>query len=144
MRPSYNVKITSDICDLLLSDMKKPEQGAVLGVSDNGIVDAYYFDRSGSDSSTRNCYTPDIDILNSVITSWANNGIRFCGIAHSHPLNQPDLSAGDIRYASELCRRNDLNEVLMPIVIPFSKIEWYIVDSDGMVTKTQAKIIREE
>ena len=48
-----------------------------------------------------------------------------------------------MRYIGELCLRNYLDKVLMPI-IPFNRVEWYLDDRSGLSAEIHTKTVREE
>ena len=73
-----------------------PETGGIIGTQ-NDVVCAYYFDRTGSCDS--NTYKPDTVTVNSVISDWTQRSIQFAGIVHSHLEDRCELSCADIKYA---------------------------------------------
>ncbi|MGX8698828.1 MAG: hypothetical protein ACSW8F_02725 [bacterium] len=93
-----------------------PEQGGILGEKD-GMVCAYIHDAS---SMVLECavYRPDRDYLNRCIQNWSKEGIAFCGLVHSHPPTQPELSSADIAYIEALYRLNpQMKRLYFPLVL---------------------------
>ena len=95
-----------------------PEQGGILGIKD-GIVCEYFHDGSRGNTH-RAVYEPDTELLNRVIGNWADNGICFAGIVHSHIAGQETLSADDSEYINVIFNAmpEDITELYFPIIIP--------------------------
>ena len=96
------------------------ETGGMLGTTDGGrTIDHFYFDRSASVSGVT--YSPDTDTLNDVIAKWNEQGIKFCGFIHSHPLGSKAPSLGDYIYAKRIlsCMELPNDTMMMPIVQVF-------------------------
>lgn len=96
-----------------------PETGGIIGTQ-NDVVCAYYFDRTGSCDS--NTYKPDTVTVNSVISDWTQRSIQFAGIVHSHLEDRCELSCADIKYAQLIMTANDMNVILFPLVVIGSKV----------------------
>lgn len=91
------------------------ESGGIIGSTDN-VITAFYFD---SDNHNRDCYIPDTAKLNKTIRKWAENGVRFAGLAHSHANDCRILSDADKKYAVELFRAANY-PVYFPIVTVYN------------------------
>ncbi len=108
------------------------ESGGIIGSKD-GIICAFCFDDG---NYNYDCYIPSVEKLNAKIAEWADNGIRFAGIVHSHHNDCRFVSALDTSYALEvqksagnitlyfpiitICRQN---VVLTPYVLKNGKLE---------------------
>lgn len=94
-----------------------PEVGGIIGEND-GIVKKHYLDIGAS--SDRACsYTPNVSLLNTIISEWDTAGIRFMGIYHTHFFNVQTLSDGDMRYMSKILfsMPEDIDSLYFPLVI---------------------------
>ena len=69
-----------------------PETGGVLGIKD-GVVCEFYFDESAIPQAHEYC--PNTGAINAQLEEWAQRGIAFAGIIHSHPNGCALLSKGD-------------------------------------------------
>lgn len=79
---------------------QEPEQGGALGMDKNGVVTHFYHDE---DASVSGCtYTPSNKEITQVIQRWEQDGIRFCGMIHSHPGTAGVPSPGDMEYAERI------------------------------------------
>lgn len=110
-----------------------PEAGGILGSSD-GCICAFVYD-PGTPDMSRNCYTPDVDFLNRIIEQWQDQGIAFCGIVHSHPPGQQNLSEADLEYIQTIlnCIPKQIHALYFPIVIPGEGIFPYLAKRNGAV-----------
>ena len=73
-----------------------PEIGGIIG-GENNVVKAHHMDMGIS--SVKACsYTPNVSLLNGIISEWSTEGIQFMGIYHTHFFEVRTLSEGDIRY----------------------------------------------
>lgn len=117
-----------------------PETGGIIGTQ-NDVVCAYYFDRTGSCDS--NTYKPDTDNVNRVISEWEKQDIQFVGVVHSHEEKQPALSYADIVYAQAIMKANDMERILFPLVVIGNKAKFimYMVDRCGDVTAEEITLI---
>lgn len=88
------------------------ESGGIIG-SREGIVCAFYFDEGDYHAD---CYIPSVIKLNAKIAEWAERGIRFCGVIHSHHNDCRYISETDKEYA--LAVRKSVGNILLyfPIV----------------------------
>ena len=102
-----------------------PETGGILGTC-SGVIDYFCFD-AGIPDYDRAVYTPNINALNYRILRWSKKGIRFCGMFHSHPKNQPGLSSHDVHYIEQIMRKlyPALSSLYFPIVLPNEKMLSY-------------------
>ena len=126
------MRIYAEIYKYLLSCYSEvpPEQGGILGMK-NGVVCAYLHD---SATKITDCavYQPNIHFLNAQIQTWAENGVAFCGIVHSHPQGQTALSSDDAAYISELYKKNPLlKTTYYPLVLNKSKLAAYRATIDN-------------
>lgn len=118
-----NMMILSEIYEKMVQSCSvPPETGGIIGEK-NGIVCSCFFDNCLPQNS-RAVYIPNVGLLNKVINEWSKSNIQFCGIFHSHPVNQPNLSADDLKYINIIFDRMPgfVNYLFFPIVIPKVKL----------------------
>lgn len=96
------------------------EAGGILGERD-GVVCCFEFDE-GEVHDDCAVYVPNVYRLNKVIARWHKEGVQFCGIVHSHPAGQNDLSRADVNYIREIM-------IAMPKTI--GKLYFPVVPVDG-------------
>lgn len=97
----------------------------------DGIVCAYEHD-SSAQSKEQAVYVPNVLFLNSCIAKWADAGIEFCGIVHSHPAGQETLSSGDMDYINALYEANlELKKTFFPLIINGRDMIVYEVKGNG-------------
>ncbi len=119
-----------------------PENGGILGSVD-GLICEYFHDCS---SAITECavYTPDITLLNEIISIWAEKGILFSGMVHSHPTGQLTLSQADKEYISAVFNviPESVQELYFPLVIPEKKklISYKAKRSNGIILICKDKI----
>ena len=103
-----------------------PESGCILGARED-VVCAFGYDR-GFPPPDRAVYVPSIEALNQIIHQWAAEGIRFYGLAHSHPLGQRSLSGSDIAYIHTIMRAMPayIDKLYFPLVFPGEEILSFI------------------
>ena len=120
-----------------------PEAGGILG-SRNGCICVFVYD-PGTPDISRNCYTPDVDFLNSIIEQWQEEGITFCGIVHSHPPGQQNLSEADLSYIQTIldCMPVRIQELYFPITIPGEGIFPYLARRKGSITSDVLAVRKE-
>lgn len=120
-----------------------PEAGGILG-QQNGCICAFAYD-PGTPDLTRNCYTPNVDFLNRIIAQWLEQGITFCGIIHSHPPGQRQLSEADLSYIRAIrdCMPEQISELYFPIIIPGEGIFPYLSGCGGTITEDTIHIKKE-
>lgn len=120
-----------------------PEQGGILGMK-NGVISAFVLDNSEQKTESAE-YSPNTQFLNRQIEKWADEGIEFCGILHSHPSGQTTLSGSDMEYIKELYHVNPwLEKTYFPLIIDGCDMIIYAVEkSNGKieVKRTQPEII---
>ena len=153
----YNVCIPTDITGAIMTIDQHtyntlcntfapvpPEAGGILG-SRNGCICAFVYD-PGTPDISRNCYTPDVDFLNSVIEQWQEEGITFCGIVHSHPAGHRKLSNVDLAYIQTImnCMPESVQELFFPIVIPGEGIFPYLARRGSAVASDKITITKEK
>ena len=99
-----------------------PESGCILG-SREDVVCSFEYDR-GLPRLDMAVYTPNVEVLDRVIQRWSTEGIRFHGLAHSHPCGQESLSSGDIAYIHTIMRAMPagIERLYFPLVFPGEKI----------------------
>ncbi len=88
------------------------ESGGIIGSKD-GVICAFCFD---DDNYHFDCYIPNVKKLNDKIAEWANNGIRFAGIVHSHHNDCRLVSDADKCYAVEVQKSVGNLTLYFPIV----------------------------
>ena len=108
-----------------------PENGGIIGLI-NGEVCVFCLDKAAA-ITDRNRYIPNAAFLSDEATKWAENGIRFAGVVHSHPQNQKELSSQDRRYICEIVKalQCDSEPLFFPIVFPGEKMLSYAARYDG-------------
>lgn len=117
------MKIKHEIYEQLINMPEvPPELGGILGCVD-GIICDVFFDSQYSTMSSA-IYKPNIVTLNKKIIEWQEVEIDFCGIFHSHPLKQTELSQCDIFYIRNIMNVMPLSIDILyfPIVIPRNNI----------------------
>ena len=102
-----------------------PEVGGILGASTD-VIDLVAFD-VGSREMNSVTYEPNVDILNKQLNAWTQDGITFCGLFHTHPMEQNTLSQDDIEYIEKIMFSLDsiVSSLYFPIVIPNSHLISY-------------------
>ena len=110
-KETYNAIV--ELCPLV-----PPESGGILG-GHEGIVDTYGFDKIDSNCLS-NSYRPNVLFLNDVIHHWADIGIEFCGIFHSHSPSETSLSLPDRGYICRIMENipNSIKRMNFPLVFP--------------------------
>lgn len=77
------------------------EKGFLLG-SDSSLNNINYcFDLPAANAGLH-FYEPNSIIADETIRKWANQGVCFCGMIHSHVVDKQDLSVNDVEYAKVL------------------------------------------
>ena len=114
------MKITSnillEICEELC--VVPPEKGGIIG-SKGGVVCTYSLD-DGEVQTGSYAYAPNVEKLNGMIVQWAEKGIRFAGLFHSHPYPQTELSVADMEYITKImgAMPDSISELHFPVVVP--------------------------
>ncbi len=93
---------------------------------EQGIITTFFQDPSPSPLN-RGAYIPNVTLLNQKIREWAALDITFCGLYHSHPPNQPDLSPADLVYIEKLFSvlPSTVTTLLFPLVLPGQKLHFH-------------------
>ena len=111
-----------------------PETGGIIG-GRNGVVTEYIQDRS-SHRMDVGIYIPNVVFLNRCIRDWMDKGIIFMGLVHSHPLDQPELSSGDMIYISEVIKNAGEQVLYFPIVLPkYTVVPYAVSVCDGEIKR---------
>lgn len=106
---AISVNYTKEVYEAIRHSIgaRPAESGGMLGTSDGGkTIDHFYFDNTAV--MTANTYSPDIATLNRIINQWDEQGVRFCGIIHSHPLGSRKPSHEDVEYAQRILENMEL------------------------------------
>lgn len=106
------------------------ESGGIMGADKEGTIVSFYYDSGGSIRATQACYRPDSKTLEAVCSKiWAPQGIRFCGIAHSHAESSL-LSFKDLLFARRLLEENPGLSILYLPLFCASKLTFYAFERD--------------
>ena len=94
-----------------------PEIGGIIG-GNNNVVKAHYMDM-GVFSVKACSYTPNVSLLNGIISEWSVEGIQFMGIYHTHFFEVRTLSEGDIRYIRNILlgMPDEIDMLYFPLVV---------------------------
>lgn len=108
-----------------------PEEGCVLG-EQNGVICAAKLD-PGVLQMRKAVYIPDTRMINAVISSWAELGIHFAGIAHSHPNGQNTLSGDDVVYIHSIMQAmpDHVEKLYFPLVFSGDKMISFVAKKNG-------------
>lgn len=88
---------------LLTIGSKEAEHGGALGMdNETACLTRFFYDENGSRSSV--AYSPDAEAMTEAANHWANEGVTFCGIVHSHPGYISSPSEGDRQYAETILK----------------------------------------
>ncbi len=116
------------------------EKGFLLGSSTDLIYIDHCFDLPAADAGLH-FYEPDPVLADKAIQRWANQGVCFCGMIHSHVVDKQELSENDIEYAKVLFSAYHLPLLWFGIGIVHSEkvdFRFYSVsETDGQVSITQ-------
>lgn len=77
------------------------ESGGILGGPTDTYISNYVFDCVGNSDT----YVPSVVLLNRALEDWADSGVCFAGIVHSHK-DRSKLSYIDISYARKVLSVN--------------------------------------
>ena len=77
------------------------EKGFLLGSSKDLSYIDHCFDLPATDAGLH-FYEPDPVLADKQIQHWADQGVCFCGMIHSHVVDKQELSENDIEYAKVL------------------------------------------
>lgn len=138
------MRIKSEIFNSIILDFPNIpiEAGGILGGT-SGAITKYILD-SGKGEYGK--YTPNTKMINKIIFDWAEKGIEFYGICHSHYPTGEKLSSADIEYIKRIMiALSDLYDYLyFPIVIPQKKIIPYkaeIANNNILISKDKLFLI---
>ena len=108
-----------------------PETGGILGRIGDTVC-AFAFD-PGYPCRDRAVYTPRTERLNRIIGEWAEAGIEFCGILHTHPKGQETLSSGDLAYIRRIldAMPPGIGWLWFPLVLPEQKLAGFRAEGRG-------------
>ncbi len=116
-KTELHIQILSEVHKQIISCFKNApiESGGILGIK-NGVICSFAMDLLGERSCSE--YHPDVKSLNKIISEWAECGISFYGIIHSHPNGQYHLSDSDKEYFDRIYRSvRNVNNICCPIVV---------------------------
>ena len=125
------MKITESVYKELISlKSVPPETGGIIGAKED-IIDTVFWDNSNCDG----VYVPNIEIINKVIAQWANDGISFCGMFHTHAPQWPNLSKEDENYIREIMSAmpESIERLYFPLVFPKERIKAYAALKKGQL-----------
>ena len=119
------IKMSTVIIDsIVLKSMREvlckypAECGGVIACNPDGIIVDFYFDH---EAGTGNMfYSPSVSAINEVVNNkWHSGGLRFAGVAHSHPEKSKLYpSNSDLRAAERILLNNEgLEEILLLIAM---------------------------
>jgi len=77
------------------------EKGFLLGSSNKLTYVDHCYDLPAIDAGLH-FYEPDPVLADQAIRGWADQGVCFCGMIHSHVVDKHELSENDIEYAKVL------------------------------------------
>lgn len=128
------MKILEETFNLVLSHVPKvpPETGGALG-GRNQIISHCAFDNGSEGSNGYDIYAPNTQLINQTIRQWAEAGIEFYGIFHSHFPDGIMLSNRDKQYITRimLAMLPQINHLYFPIVLPQKSMIVYRADKQG-------------
>lgn len=88
-----NISTAFCMCDV--------EKGFLLGSSNELTYVDHCFDLPAMEAGLH-FYEPDPVLADQAIRRWADQGVCFCGMIHSHVVDKQDLSVNDVEYAKVL------------------------------------------
>lgn len=108
-----------------------PETGGILGSREEGI-DRMVIDTNQT-SGYNGIYILDISFLNHCIGKWADEGIRFMGMFHTHAPNWPDLSMEDRKYIQQIMKAmpDSIDRLYFPLIFPSNNIKVFLAVRSG-------------
>lgn len=113
------MKITKEVYQEIQKCIKitPPESGGILG-SNKNVVITFIYDK-GINNEKMCSYSPNVNLLNSVITEWKEKGVLFAGIFHAHYFGVKTLSCGDINYIEKIMMNmpSCIKELYFPLVV---------------------------
>lgn len=130
------MKLTKKIYEQIIScPQVPPETGGILGISGGEIVNHFSFD-GGLPNNNGGTYIPDIVSLNRKIEKWAEKGIQFCGLVHTHASQWPNLSNDDRIYIANILHAMPakIKSLYFPLILPSHNLKGYIaIKKNGVV-----------
>lgn len=118
------------------------EKGFLLGSSNDLTHIDHCFDLPAMDAGLH-FYEPDPVLADKQIQHWADQGVCFCGMIHSHVVDKQELSENDIEYAKVLYAAYHLPLLWFGIgIVHADKVDfrfYSVSETDG-----QVNIIQEE
>ena len=91
------------------------ESGGILVADSRGVIDHFHFDAAANRS--RVTYSPATETFGPLLRGLVRDGLRVCGVVHSHPPNYTSLSGGDLVMAEKFFTHNPtLRTLHLPIV----------------------------
>lgn len=136
--------INKDVLEGISTNFSKcdVEKGFLLGSSNDLTHIDHCFDLPAMDAGLH-FYEPDPVLADKQIQHWADQGVCFCGMIHSHVVDKQELSENDIEYAKVLYSAYQLPVLWFGIGIVHSNIvdfQFYSVSKSGeQVNITQEK-----
>ena len=118
-----------------------PETGGILGGYKN-VINTFKFDKF-EDNCCKNSYRPNVSHLNDVIQQWANDGIEFYGLFHSHVPDEKNLSMPDKGYIQNIMAQipSDILRLYFPIIFPNDKMVGFVARRNGNGINIEEDII---
>lgn len=98
------MKMTKEVLKKIekIACSKNVEIGGILGSKDDDVISCVVADMPDYSTMCRFDYYPNIAFLNKQIESWADDGIAFGGLFHTHFSGSKNLSDADIEYIKEI------------------------------------------
>lgn len=120
--------------------MCEVEKGFLLGSSDDLTHIDHCFDLPARESGLH-FYEPNAVLADKQIQHWADQGVCFCGMIHSHVVDKQELSENDIEYAKVLYSAYHLPLLWFGIgIVHADKVDfrfYSVSKTDGQVNITQ-------
>ena len=112
-----------------------PECGGILGADRENTINHIRFDK-GIRTGNGGVYIPNIPFLNRLIEEWAEDGIEFQGIFHTHAPHWPELSHDDRVYIIDILNvmPRNIMQLYFPLVFPGRNIKGYCVNRRNGIT----------
>ncbi len=134
--------ISEDVEQRLLQLPKPPpEQGGIIGLNEDGVVAYMAVDEGENRIADYESYAPDTAFLNQIISHWADSGVQFAGIFHTHFCGWT-LSNVDKSYINTIMMAmpSEIEALYFPLVVPGEHIIVYRADKNGQ----EVHIVRDE
>lgn len=123
------MKILEDVYDQLLRLFEvPPECGGIMGSHNGDVISEIIIDK-GISTHIECAYTPNIIYLNQALSEWAERGIIFKGMFHTHAPQWSTLSEKDEEYIISIISAmpSYINQLFFPIIFPRIGIKGYKV-----------------